>query len=216
MTFHNIFSSRKESSTPKAQAIIIDIHEKNSLVPSELSKLKIPFQFESLKVGDYLINNTLIERKTLSDLQSSIISKRIFDQIKQLQQVPSPLIIIESPHEKNLFLHENALRGFLLSLAKEKFPYIITESESDTAHYLALLARTKSPAPISLRPSRIPKTREEQLQFILEGFPHVGPAKARALLARFHSIKSIVNAPEKELQEILGKRTKEFRDLIEG
>ena len=216
MTFHDIFSTKKDLHASKVQTVIIDIHEKNSLVPAELSKLNIPFVFESLKVGDYLINNTLIERKTLSDLQSSIISKRIFEQIKNLQQSPSPMIIIESSTEKKLILHENALRGFFLSLIQEhKIPFILTDSERDTAHYFSLLARTKSPSQISLRPSRLLETREEQLQFILEGFPGIGPVAAKALLNKFHSLKNIFNAQEPELEDILGKKTNEFKSLIE-
>ena len=219
MTFHDIFSSKKEPSIPKAQTIIVDIHEKNSLVPAELSKLKIPFQFESLKVGDYLINNIAVERKTIPDLKSSIISKRIFSQMQNLKQYEQNMIILEGSQSEitnNEILHENALRGFLLSLTKEKFPFILTESESDTAHYLALLARTKSTSKISLRPSRLPETRDAQLQFILEGFPSIGPATAKALLSKFHSLKKIFNASEQDLQEILGKKTKEFIQLLEG
>jgi ERCC4-type nuclease len=38
--------------------------------------------------------------------------------------------------------------------------------------------------------------------------------KAKSLLARFHSLKNIINASESELQEILGNKTKEFMQLI--
>ena len=138
--------------------------------------------------------------------------------MQNLKQYENNMMIIEGPQieiTNNEILHENALRGFFLSLIKfHKIPFLITESESDTAHYLALLARTKSSSSISLRPSRLPETRDEQLQFILEGFPGIGPTTAKALLSRFHSLKNIFNASEQELEEILGKRTKEFRELI--
>jgi ERCC4-type nuclease len=218
MTFHDIFSSLKSPPAPKTSTIIIDIHEKNSLVPSELSRLSLPFQFEPLKVGDYLINNIAIERKTISDLKSSIINKRIFTQLNNLKQHPRSLLIIEGSQENitnNEILHENAVRGFLLSLAKEKFPFILTQNEKDTALYLSLLARISPSSIHSLRPSRIPDSRKEQLQFILEGFPSIGPATAKALLFRFHSLKNIFNASEHELQDILGKRTKDFINLLE-
>ncbi len=210
MTFHNIFSSKPLRSLPAPSKIIIDIHEKNSLVPAELSCLEIPFQFQHLEVADYLINNIAIERKTIQDLKSSIVSKRIFTQIKNLKQYSSSLIIIEGHSDaltNNEVLHENAIRGFFLSLAlQEKMPLILTESESDTANYLSLLARRKPSSEISLRLSRLPETKEEQLQYILEGFPGIGPATAKKLLAHFKTLKNIFLASEKELKPIIGEK----------
>ena len=219
MTFHNIFSSKKDPRKKPVQTVIIDIHEKNSLVPAELAALQIPFKFQHLEVGDYLINNLAIERKTINDLKSSIINKRIFTQLQNLKQYPSSLLLIEGSQDElsnNEILHENALRGFLLSLAlQEKIPFIITLDSKDTARHLSLLACKKSSSELSLRPSRIFTTKEEQLQFILEGFPHIGPVKAKALLARFRSLNAIINASESELQEMLGKYAKKFKELTE-
>ena len=81
MPFQDIFSKkegRKKSKNEKRKTIIIDHREKNSLVPSELSALGFQIEFKQLEIGDYIINNTIIERKTSSDLKSSIINKRIF------------------------------------------------------------------------------------------------------------------------------------------
>ncbi len=220
MPFHDIFSKKEASSSkiPSAK-ITIDIHEKNSLVPAELSLLNIPYEFQPLKVGDYLINNVAIERKTLSDLQQSIINKRIFSQLEEIKQYPSQLLIIENNQNelsKKNILHENALRGFFLSAALiHKIPIIFTQNEKDTALHLSVLAKKQQNENFSRRPSKLAFSREEQLQFILEGFPHIGPATAKALMKRFHSIKNIINASEEDLQEILGKKTKEFKNLLD-
>ena len=76
MTFFNIFSNKKIKENKKT--IIADNRERNSLVISELVKLNHEVQFEQLEIADYLVNNIAIERKTKSDLASSIIDKRIF------------------------------------------------------------------------------------------------------------------------------------------
>ncbi len=216
MTFHDIFSSKKEPTKPKAQTIIIDIHEKNSFVPAELAKINTPFQFEHLEIGDYLINALAIERKTLNDLQSSLISKRLITQLQNLQQYEQRLLVIEGNIESSQhILHENALRGLLLSIPLDfQIPCIFTTNEKDTALYLSLLARKKPSQERSLRPSRIASTKEEQIQFILEGFPHIGPATTKALLNKFHTLKNIFNASEHELEEILGKKTQDFLQLL--
>lgn len=216
--FHNIFSNKnqKKDIKPKIK-IIVDHREKNSLVPSELMKLGFDIDFQNLQVGDYLIKNTPIERKTIGDLKSSIINKRVFEQIRNLK-ANQGILLIEGIENEDIYqgiIHENALRGFFLSLAVEDcLPFIFTKNEKDTAKYLAVLEKKKESPSEASRASRIMPTREEQVQFILEGFPNVGPKKAKILMEKFKSLKNIINANEEDLKEILGIRTKEFLDLI--
>ena len=215
MTFLNIFSSKKQKENPKIK-IIVDNREKNSLIPSILLSLDFQIEFKQLPIADYLINSTAIERKTISDLKSSIINKRIFSQLNEIKQYPKHFLIIEGPQEElynNSVLHQNAVRGFLLSAILEfQIPIIFANSEKETASYISVLANKKSKE-FSLRPSKISLNKEEQIQFILEGFPNIGPIKAKSLLQKFKSLKNIINASEEDLSEILGKRAKEFMDL---
>jgi len=69
MPFHNIFSTKKETKKESKIKIIIDNREKQSLVASQLANLGFQIQFEQLKVGDYLVNNVAVERKTINDLK---------------------------------------------------------------------------------------------------------------------------------------------------
>jgi ERCC4-type nuclease len=215
MPFLDIFSNTDKKIVKKK--ILVDNREKNSLVPSELIRLGLDIEFTQLSVGDYIINNVAIERKTVKDLKSSIINKRIFSQIKDLKQFDLNLIIIEGINNEDLYsgiIHENAIRGFILSTAiHQQMPLIFSRDEKDTAKYLAILANNKSKSEFSLRPKKVFKSKEERLQFILEGFPNIGPVKAKALLKRFKSIKEIINAGEEDLIPILGKKTNEFMAL---
>ena len=70
----------------KKPKIILDIHEKNSLVTAFLTELQCELITKSLEVGDYLINNIIIERKTFQDFVSSMLSKRLIEQLKNMQQ----------------------------------------------------------------------------------------------------------------------------------
>jgi len=224
MPFQDIFSKRSEKANnkPKQTAkILVDNHEKNSLVPAILSKLKMNYEFTDLKVADYIVNNIAIERKTIPDLKSSIISKRILFQLKELKQYPKSLLIVEGISNFALYegiIHENALRGFLLSTAIDnQIPIIFTENEEDTAKYLSVLAirESKPKTPTSLR-QKLQLSKEEQKQFILEGFPGIGPSTAGKLIQKFKSIKNIINADIKELEEILGKKADLFTKLVSG
>jgi len=217
MAFLNIFSKTPEKENkPELSKIIVDNHEKNSLVPASLSSLHAPFEFQDLKVGDYLINDIAIERKTFQDLQSSIINKRIFSQLNELKQYPKPILIIEGEFNKeNQILHENASKGFILStLLNQQVPILFTKDEKDTASYLYLIAKKKSQSPLALRPSKIAMSEKEQIQFILEGFPNIGPASIKKLLEKYKSLKEIINAPEQDLVSILGKKGEALFSLI--
>ena len=218
--FHNIF--RKSSGKPKLQPVIIaDIHEKNSLVIAELHhSTQIQLQIKPLKIADYLIGQTAIERKTVSDLISSMINKRLIQQLNQMKEYPQKLLIVEGNLQEVLEEDTNiakALRGFLLSIITNyQTPIIQTSDYIDTAKYLITLAKQqlKPQTPISLH-SRIPKTKKEQKQYVLESFPNIGPAKAKKLLKKFKNLLNVFNASEEELNEILKSRVKEFKELID-
>ncbi len=211
MTFENIFSTKKTKVKLK-ERIIADTREKNSLVPSEIIKLGNLLEFSHLEIGDYIAGKTIVERKTFSDLQSSIINKRIFSQLENLKKYPSALLIIESGSES--FLHENAIRGFLLSCSLDyKIPIIFSKYERETAVFLSLLAKeNKSPTSLRFKPSSFSK--KEKIQYILEGFPGIGPKTAQLLIKEFKTIKNIINASQEELAKVIGKKAEAF-ELVE-
>ena len=219
MTFLNIFSNKNPSEQKNSKIeIIVDNREKNSLVPSHLESQGIKVKFQQLHVADYLLGNIAIERKSISDLKSSIINKRIISQLKELKQYPKPLLLIEGISHEDLYegiINENALRGFLLSVALEyQVPIIFTQSEEDSARYISILAKKKENQHPSIRASKITLNEEQRLQYILEGFPRIGPIAAKKLLQKFKSIKNIVNATEEELRNILGKNEEIFSYLL--
>lgn len=223
--FHNIFkkiTSRKDSKEKSKLKIIADIHEKDSLILAELTSDKeIELIIQPLKIGDYLIGNTIIERKTISDFISSMISKRLIEQLNQMKQYPHQLLIIEGIDEQELYredtkLNPNAIRGFILSIITNyQIPVIMTQDYKDTCKYLTVLAKQqlKPKTEISLH-SRIPKTIPEQKQYILEAFPNIGPVTAKKLLKEFKTLSNTINASEEELEKILRKRAKEFKNLL--
>lgn len=217
---HNIFRKPKKklAITP---LIIADIHEKNSLVLSELHKsTQIRLQIKSLKIADYIIGNIAIERKTTSDLISSMINKRLIQQLNQMKKYDQSLLIIEGDINEILQEDNNiakAIRGLILSISTNfQTSIIFSQDYEDTAKYLITLAKQqlKPKTPISLH-SRIPKTIKEQKQYVLESFPNIGPKKAEQLLKKFKTIKNTINANEEELEEILKIKTKDFKELLE-
>ncbi len=217
MTFFNIFSNKKIKEKENTK-IIVDNRERNSLVISELIKRGNKLEFAQLPVADYIINNIAIERKTISDFKSSIINKRIISQLNELKQYPKNLLILEGFENQDIYkgqIHENAFRGFLLSIALNfKTPIIYSINEEDTAKYLSLLATKKSKKTEPIRASKIMLSEKEQLQFILEGFPEIGPATAKKLMEEFENLKDIANSSKERIEKSIGKKAQKIYDLF--
>lgn len=222
---HNIFSTKisKIKKDQHKEKIIIDYREKNCLVPSHLKKLGFEIEFKELKVADYLIKDIVIERKTVSDFICSMINGRLLNQLEELQQYENKLLVIEGIDEQELYsddnhsgMNANSIRGFLLSiLLRHKIPIIFAKNYEDTAKFISILSKkkTKEP-PLNIKKKSLNK--KEQLQFILEGFPGIGPKTAKKLLEKFGTIKKIVNASEEELKNVLGKKADIIKEIIEN
>lgn len=210
MVFQNIFS-KKKAKEKDISKIVVDFRERNSLVPSEISKLGFETEFKNLKVGDYIVNNTAIERKTTLDLVSSIIDKRIFKQLQEIKQYKNYLLIIEGNFEN---LNSNRIKGFLLSCTlKFQVPVVFSEDERDTANYIRLLANKKGKIH-SIKPYKKASTPEQELEFILESFPKIGPITAKKLLKEFSTLQDIFDAPKEHLEPLLGKNSEMFKEIL--
>ena len=229
MPIYNIFKRTKRKKSKQKPIIVADVHEKNSLIIAELHENKnIDLEIKSLKIGDYLIGKTIIERKTVQDFISSMINKRLVQQLRQMKKYKQQLLIIEGYSREDTSkkplgfldtdtkLNPNAIRGFILSIIRNyQTPIIFTQDYKDTVKYLIILAKQqlKPKTEITLH-HRIPKKIQEQKQYVLEAFPNIGPVTAKKLLKKFKTINNILNATEQELQEVLKSKTKNFKKLL--
>lgn len=214
----DIFSKSKEKKEKKPR-VIVDYREKNSLVYSQLIQLGLETEVKELKVADYIVNDVAIERKTVSDFISSMINKRLTNQLQGLQQYKNKILIIEGIDEHELYtneipdsgIHPNAIRGFLLSIILEyRTPIIFTKDGEDTARFISVLSkRQKKEA--SLNVSKKNLNKKERMQFILEGFPGIGPKTAKKLLSHFKTLRELFSAPIGELTDLIGKKAEAFR-----
>ncbi len=111
-------------------------------------------------------------------------------------------------------MHPNSVRGFIISiLLKHNVPIIYTKDYKDTAKFISVLAkRTEKEASLNVKKKALNK--KEQLQFIIESFPGIGPANSKKLLDKFGSIRNIVNASQENLEKAIGKKAEIFK-LVE-
>ena len=201
--------------------IIVDYREKNSDVPFELLSLGCEVEFRELKVADFIIGSIAVERKTISDFLSSMLNKRLIRQLQELQQYKKKLLIIEGTDEQEVYnedsnLHPNSVRGFLLTiLLNYKIPILFTKNSKDSAKFMNLIARKEKHEP-SLNAKKKARNKKEQMQYILESFPGIGPKTAKKLLGKFKTLKEIFNLPVEKLKNEIGKKAEIFSILKES
>lgn len=103
---------------------------------------------QNLTVGDFLIGNVIIERKTLNDLASSILDGRYKEQCHRLQQLQSEQnikVIYFIEGNINLFIgHHNITKNTLISaiisiVYEHNFNMIMTNHMNETCDYLLKL-----------------------------------------------------------------------------
>ncbi|VVB80728.1 3'-flap repair endonuclease Xpf [uncultured archaeon] len=221
----NIFSKKevkREIQNTKVP-IIVDTREKQSLVAANLVEKNAKISFETLEIGDYLIDEIAIERKTFKDFQGSIVNKRLAEQLTNLKKYKKCFLILEGfiYNYQDSILHENAIRGMVLSVSLEfGVPIIYTENEEDTAKFLITLAKKfdKPKTDISLRQKKPEMTFEEKKQFVLEGFPGIGPTTAKRLLEKYKTLENIFKQKKESLEEIDSiddKKAEEFKKILE-
>ncbi|MDX1798847.1 MAG: ERCC4 domain-containing protein, partial [Candidatus Lokiarchaeia archaeon] len=191
--------------------IIVDHREYRSNVVKNLHNLDVNIESQQLDVGDYILSSRIgVERKNVEDFLNSLINGKLFSQISKLREAYSrPLLVIEGEDlltRRNI--KHNAIFGSLVSIMVDYgIPIFSTKDDIETANLLYVAAKReqkKDKKSVNLRGEKSSMSIEEQQQFIIEGLPNISSILAKRLLIKFSNIKAIINASEKELQEVNG------------
>lgn len=210
----------------KKVKIFADFREKGSGIIKELANRGVNVKMQNLAVGDYILSNRVcVEFKTKQDFVSSLIDKRLLQQVKALKDnFEKPLIIIEG--DEDIYsvrkVHPNAINGMLAAITVDfGIPLISTKNYLETVSLLKAIAQREQEfekKDIGVRGERKPLTTREQQEFIIESFPNVGPNLAKSLLKEFKSVKNVINAEHNDLQKVenLGpKKADEIKRIVD-
>ena len=212
---------------PQNQQLVVyvDSREGNSKVIRALDTIGVKVKINTMSVADYQVSEDVaIERKTAKDFVDSIVDKRLFKQARMMmEEFKKPVMILEGDDFYSGFINPNAIRGAMTSIALDYGISIIpTRTEEDTAAMIKRIAIREQKGEkrsIQIRTERKPQNLWEQQLFIIESLPNIGPVHAKRLLEHFGSVKAVLDADEKKLQEVegIGKKTaKNIRDVVEG
>ena len=77
--------------------IVVDEREKKSGIPDLLKSIGVNVEMKMLPIGDYIVApETIVERKSIQDLISSVFDGRLFDQCDRLKNnFEFPIILVE-------------------------------------------------------------------------------------------------------------------------
>ncbi len=203
--------------------IFVDHREQASTVIRELVELGAVINSKQLEVGDYVVSDEVcIERKTVNDFLESLVDGRLFSQlVSMLDSYKSSFLILEGDWGELFTLrniHKNAIMGTLSSIAVNyRVPILLSRNARETAEIIYITAKREQlgrDKDLRIRTGRKGLTSRELQQFIIESLPMVGPTMAKSLLSHFGSVRSIVNASEKELQEVDNMGEKKARKIV--
>ena len=207
--------------------IFADYREKGSGIIREMAEGNVAVNLERLEYADYVVSSRCgVEVKSVEDFVDSIIDGRLLQQIKNLKNnFERPVVVIEG--EQNIYavrnVHQNSILGMMATIAVSYgIPIVQTRNFKETAALLQIIAKREQEETgkdFSLHADRKPVTLKEQQEYVVSSLPGMGLALAKPLLKRFKTIKNIVNATEKELQEVekIGpQKAKQIKNVVEG
>lgn len=193
--------------------VIMDGRERNAELIEGLHSNGIEIDQRTVHVGDYVVSDRVcIERKTVSDFESSLMNGRLFDQVKRLKDnYERPIIIIEGDRD-DFRLGRKVIVGALVALYVDNgIEVMLSDGPEDTSDMIASIAKheqQQNDREPTMKGGRRAYTTSHFQEYMIGNLPGIGPKLARSLLKHFKSIRSIANADVKELMKVekIGKK----------
>lgn len=201
--------------------VIDDREPKNLIERLDRSAFVARLEYGDIKIWGFNGLQILIERKTVSDLLSSMSSRRIYRQIRGLiQEADVPILLIEgfmSSYGSGKVRYRNgesgwrwvSIQNILLSFQLHGLKVIYSTNQDMTVRMLRSLEsyfRKPDHSVLDTPPEPLftigePATRKVKMLMCLPG---IGEEMAGRLLDRFDTIEGIVSANKEEIEEVYG------------
>ena len=208
------FSEKEKRTTVE---IFVDEKESRIALADILKELGAIVTVKTLPVGDFIISDrAVIERKTRSDFESSIIDGRLFKQAENMIDNFEKCIVVIEGESFEERVNRNALLGAISSLILDYgIQVFFTRDLEATAEMIFALAKREQLGKervVRLKGNKKVHTMAQQQRMIVECLPSVGPKLAISLLRKFKTIENIAKASEQELREVekIGKKKAKF------
>lgn len=205
--------------------IVVDERERKSGIPDLLKSIGLNLEMKTLPIGDYIVApETVVERKSIRDLLSSVFDGRLFDQCSRLKEhFQYPIILMEGNVDEIDEIADNPLifYGAISTVVIDfKIPVIPTPSATHTAKLLvSMCSRKESPKGPYLKKIRKSNDLEKQQLSSLCSFPGVGEKFAVRMLEKFGTPLNVFTATTTELAKVEGlgeARAKKIKKILKS
>jgi len=209
--------------------LIIDSREKKGsklvdLVETKATSLSIPYEKKWIEVGDYVYDDVCFEAKSSIDFLGSVLSKRIWTQIDNMDRHYKTNIVIiygtieeaisavtdnsysKLPIASRKIMFNNKFLGAIGRITLDtdvKAFWVPTEREA--ALIITSVCKMKPIDRDVIRPQVIKRISTDDLRIdVLTSIKGISVKKAKALLNKFGSIAEIAHTPANEINSIDG------------
>ncbi len=202
--------------------LIIDSRENSNLfayVESEASRLNIPTEKQWIEIGDYVYSDVCFEAKSTIDFLQSVINKRLWNQIDNMDRhyEHSIVIVHGSLHELlaypkfvNINIPEqmliNKFYGAIGKITLDTDARVFwTESPKRAAHLITTICKMRPFNREIIRPSLLKRITTDDLRVdMLCTVKGVSESKAKKVIEKYGSVMEIGEATPGELSMLDG------------
>ncbi|MDH3657624.1 MAG: helix-hairpin-helix domain-containing protein [Nitrosopumilus sp.] len=205
--------------------IIVDERERKSGIPDLLKSVGLNMEMKTLPIGDYIVGpETVVERKSIRDLMSSVFDGRLFDQCARLKEhFQHPIVLMEGNVDEIEEITDNPLvfYGAISTVVLDfKIPIIPTPSAMHTAKLLvSMCSRKDSSKGPYLKKIKKSSDLEKQQLSVLCSLPGIGEKFAVRMLEKFGTPLKVFTATTAELAKVEGLgdvRAKKIKKMLES
>lgn len=205
--------------------IIVDERERKSGIPELLKSVGLNLEMKTLPIGDYIVApETVVERKSIRDLMSSVFDGRLFDQCSRLKEhFQHPVVLMEGNVDEIEEITENPLifYGAISTVVLDfKIPVIPTPSATHTAKLLvSMCSRKDTPKGPYLKKIKKSSDLERQQLSVLCSLPGIGEKFAVRMLKKFGTPLKVFTATTSELSKVEGlgdARAKKIKKILDS
>ena len=209
--------------------LVIDSRERAGsklvgLVEAKAKSMNIPFEKKWIEVGDYVYDDVCFEAKSAIDFLGSVMSKRLWTQIDNMDRCYKTNIVIiygsmadainnlksntksKIPEPaRSIMLSNKFLGGIGKIILDTDVKPVWVKNEEDAAKIITAVCKMKPIDREVIRPEVFRRIATDDLRIdVLIGIKGVSSKKAKALLKKFGSISEIAHHSATEISEIEG------------
>tara|TARA_R110000737_G_scaffold286107_1_gene292639 strand:- start:827 stop:1522 length:696 start_codon:yes stop_codon:yes gene_type:complete len=209
--------------------LVIDSRERAGsklvgLVEAKAQSMNIPFEKKWIEVGDYVYDDVCFEAKSAIDFLGSVMSKRLWTQIDNMDRCYKTNIVIiygsmadainnlksntksKIPEPaRSIMLSNKFLGGIGKIILDTDVKPVWVRNEEDAAKIITAVCKMKPIDREAIRPEVFRRIATDDLRIdVLIGIKGVSAKKAKELLKKFGSISEIAHHSAIEIAEIEG------------